>query len=323
MSVPEDSAGLRLDVARERYVRWLAVAKELSIHTLRAYECDIAALQRHLGAGASVCELERDSVVAFIEGQRLAGLSPASIRRRAAALRGFCAWLVSNELLDSDPWAGTTVLAGRSRKLPRTLAARESERLMRFLRTAAGADGRDDAVDALRRPHESTTLLAVALMLTTGVRVHEVVGIACKDIDLSSRALRLVGKGRRERRVFLSNDWIAGLVHDYLVARGELGVGHSRLLFNCRFEPLSEPAMRSRLAKAARAAGLQAHVTPHMLRHTAATQLIEAGVDIRYIQRLLGHASLSTTEIYTHVSDNALKRVVTDADILGRLAQGR
>jgi integrase/recombinase XerD len=81
--------------------------------------------------------------------------------------------------------------------------------------------------------------------------------------------------------------------------------------------------MRSRLAKAARAAGLDKHVTPHMLRHTAATQLIEAGVDIRYIQRLLGHASLSTTEIYTHVSDRALRRVVSDADVLGRFVQAR
>jgi integrase/recombinase XerD len=81
--------------------------------------------------------------------------------------------------------------------------------------------------------------------------------------------------------------------------------------------------MRSRLAKATRAAGLGIHVTPHMLRHTAATQLIEAGVDIRYIQRLLGHASLSTTEIYTHVSDRALHRVVSDADVLGRFVQAR
>jgi integrase/recombinase XerD len=81
--------------------------------------------------------------------------------------------------------------------------------------------------------------------------------------------------------------------------------------------------MRARLAKSARDAGLGARVTPHMLRHTAATQLIEAGVDIRYIQRLLGHASLTRTEIYTHVSDRALRQVVSDADILGRLGRPR
>ena len=81
--------------------------------------------------------------------------------------------------------------------------------------------------------------------------------------------------------------------------------------------------MRSRLTKAAAAAGVPTRVTPHMLRHTAATQLIEAGVDIRYIQRLLGHASLSTTEIYTHVSDKALGALSRDADVLGRSPQGR
>ncbi len=81
--------------------------------------------------------------------------------------------------------------------------------------------------------------------------------------------------------------------------------------------------MRRRLAHAAQAAGLGARVTPHMLRHTAATQLIEAGVDIRYIQRLLGHASLTTTEIYTHISDRALRQVLSDADVLGRRLEHR
>ncbi len=173
------------------------------------------------------------------------------------------------------------------------------------------------------RPHESTTLLAVALMVSTGVRVHEVVGFRCQDLDLTNRAIRLIGKGRRERQVFLTNDWIATLTEAYLTVRGTFDLPHSHLLFNLQFEPLTTAAMRTRLAKAASAAGIEMRVTPHMLRHTAATQLIEAGVDIRYIQRLLGHASLSTTEIYTHVSDRALMRVVSEADILGRLMEAR
>ena len=132
-----------------------------------------------------------------------------------------------------------------------------------------------------------------------------------------------MGKGRRERQVFLTNDWITGLTAAYLQTRSALDIPHSKLLFNLHHEPLTTAAMRSRLSKAATAAGLPQHVTPHMLRHTAATQLIEAGVDIRYIQRLLGHASLSTTEIYTHVSDQSLKRVVSDANVLGRFDRAR
>jgi integrase/recombinase XerD len=156
-------------------------------------------------------------------------------------------------------------------------------------------------------------------MVSTGVRVNEVVGIRCQDIDLLGRSIRLLGKGRRERQVFLTNDWITDLVDAYMAARSMLDLEHTHLLFNLRNDPLTPSAMRARLAKAALAAGLNSRVTPHVLRHTAATQLIEAGVDIRYLQRLLGHASLSTTEIYTHVSDRTLKRVVSDANILGRL----
>jgi integrase/recombinase XerD len=160
-------------------------------------------------------------------------------------------------------------------------------------------------------------------MVATGARVNEVVSITCDDIDLPNRSVRILGKGRRERQVFLTNDWIKELTAAYLTTRAALDVDHAQLLFNQRCRPLTTAAMRSRLTKAAIAAGLSGRVTPHMLRHTAATQLVEAGVDIRYIQRLLGHASLTTTEIYTHVSDRALRRVVSEADVLGKAIKPR
>lgn len=316
---------MQIDRAHTQYIRWLLATRDLSPHTIRAYDSDLASFKRYMGADFAVREIDQDSVISFIEQQKAAALSPASLRRRAAALRGFCRWLLSQDLLVADPWNGASLALGRSRRLPRILAAEELDRLIEFLARAAHVDaGRPpNSRSVERRPHESTTLLAVALMIATGVRVNESVNIRFQDINLPGRTLRLVGKGRRERQVFLPNDWIAGLTGAYIEARSSLGVEHSRLLFNLHLEPLTPPAMRSRLAKAARAAGLETHVTPHMLRHTAATQLIEAGVDIRYIQRLLGHASLSTTEIYTHVSDRALKRVVSDADVLGRFVQAR
>jgi site-specific recombinase XerD len=312
-------AGLEISHARELYVRWLRVGRDLSPHTVRAYESDIAAFEKHLGLSALVAAIDSDRLIGFIEEQRAAGLAPASIRRRAAGVRGFCRWLLSCRLLDDDPWAGASIPRGRSRRLPRLLTAHELERLLRSLRDAAGLDGAIDANKAVDRPHAATMLLAVALMVATGVRVHETVSIRVGDVDLTSGSVRITGKGRRERQVFLPNDWIRDLTRAYMTTRVALGVAHGQLLFNLHRDPLTAAALRSRLAKAAADAGLPARVTPHMLRHTAATQLIEAGVDIRYIQRLLGHASLSTTEIYTHVSDGALKRVVSDADVLGRV----
>jgi site-specific recombinase XerD len=316
---------LQLSTVRARYLRWLRATRDLSPHTIRAYESDLSGFERYVGPRVDVGRVNRESLISFLEKQKAAGLSPASLKRRASALRGFCRWMLSEGFVEDDPWNGASLALGRSRHLPRVLPGHDLDRLLDFLRLAAGVDTQRivDSQAVHERPHESTTLLAVALMVVTGVRVHEVVGFRCQDIDLPGRAVRLVGKGRRERQVFLTNDWITGLTGAYLDARATLGLSHPHLLFNQHFDPLTPPAVRSRLTKAAAAAGISARVTPHMLRHTAATQLIEAGVDIRYIQRLLGHASLSTTEIYTHVSDRALRRVVSDADVLGRLTQTR
>jgi site-specific recombinase XerD len=312
---------MHLSEARAQYVRWLIATRDLSPHTVRAYAGDVTAFERYAGKRMLANEIEKDSLVAFIEEQRRANLSPRSIRRRAAGLRSFCRWLVSRDMLTTDPWAGTTVSAGRSRSLPRVVPAHELDQLLTSLRVSAGLSRHISTDRPLLRPDNATTLLGVALMLATGIRVHEAVGIKCRDINLQGRSVRLVGKGRRERQVYLTNDWLAHLTDAYIQTRSALGLSHEHLLFNSRHQPLTEAAMRTRLAKASQVAGLGTPVTPHMLRHTAATQLIEAGVDIRYIQRLLGHASLSTTEIYTHVSDQALRRVVSDADILGRLQQ--
>jgi site-specific recombinase XerD len=299
-------------------------ARDLSPHTIRAYDSDVAALERHLGRRASVRAIDHDRLVAFLEEQRAGGLSGTSLKRRASGIRGFCKWLLARRLVDTDPSiGGATVAVGRCRRLPRFVPSHELDRLLRSLRRAAGVGDGGELHEVLGRPYAATTLLATVLMVATGVRVSEVVSIRCDDIDLPGRSVRIMGKGRRERQVFLPNDWIKDLTRAYLTTRAALDIDHARLLFDSRGRPLTATAMRLRVIKAATAAGLATRVTPHMLRHTAATQLIEAGVDIRYIQRLLGHASLTTTEIYTHVSDRALRRAVSGADVLGGLLQSR
>jgi site-specific recombinase XerD len=315
---PGKKNAVRIHQAQRQYMRWLRATKDLSPHTLRAYEGDVVAFEQHLGQRAQVRRIDRDCLVMFVEALRDAGLSPSSIRRRVAAVRGFCRWLLARQLLDEDPLVDLTLPVGRRRTLPRVIPPHELGRLFNHLQHAAGVvgDPRQHAVRA--RPHQCTTLLGVALMLATGARVHEVVSIACHDVDLAAHSIRILGKGRRERHVFLTNSWLTALTAMYLRVRAELHVAHAQLLFNACYNPLTTQAMRSRLGKAAGAAGLSQQITPHMLRHTAATQLMEAGVDIRYIQRLLGHASLTTTELYTHVSDGALRRVVTAADTLER-----
>jgi site-specific recombinase XerD len=155
-------------------------------------------------------------------------------------------------------------------------------------------------------------------MLATGTRVGETTSIECSNIDLGGASLRVLGKGSRDRTVYITDAWLQGLLSAYLEVRQELKIGHQYLLFGRNGAPVTPASVRLRLKEASRAAGLRSPVTPHMLRHAAATHLLEAGVDIRFVQRLLGHASITTTEIYTHVSDVALRRAITTANVLQR-----
>jgi integrase/recombinase XerD len=188
--------------------------------------------------------------------------------------------------------------------------------LLDHLCRAAGLQAKSVPEVTFSRPENGTTLLAVGLMLVTGVRVSELVAITCPDLDLSNGTIRVTGKGRRERTVYLAGPWISQLCRVHIATREQLSPRHQFLLLNQAGGPLSPAAMRTRLAVAGRRAGLRRHITPHMLRHSAATQLLECGVDIRYVQRLLGHASITTTELYTHVTDRALRRMISDANVL-------
>src|ERR1700733_5138128 len=171
----ERGAPMQVCQARAQYVRWLLVAKDLSPHTVRAYEGDVAAFERALGAEADVERIDEDVVIGFLEGLRTSGLSPRSIRRRSARLKGFCRWLVATGALDADPSANVPIVVGRSRPLPRIVPNHELDLLLRSLRANAGLVRAANASAVIRRPHDSTTLLAVTLMVATGARVHEVV----------------------------------------------------------------------------------------------------------------------------------------------------
>jgi integrase/recombinase XerD len=309
---------MKMCVAQERYIHWVEATKGLSPHTVRAYGGDVSAFANHVGAEARVEDISFDLIVGFLEAQRASGLSPASMRRRLAALRSFCRFLSANGLLLTDIWAGGSLTVKKQKKLPRPVPRTEVDDLLRFLCRSANLDTRLPACGVLPRPNEATTLLAVALMYSTGLRVGELVGIRCMDLDPSGQSICVNGKGSRERRVYFPGGWITELVTAYLATRDHLAIQHARVFFNRRGAPLTAPALRSRLARAAHGAGVERHITPHMLRHSAATQLIESGVDIRYVQRLLGHASLSTTEIYTHVSDDALRQMISKANVLAR-----
>lgn len=281
----------------EAFVDWLRWERGRSPATVRAYRGDVTSLLGYahgLGVGR-VAGLSTAHVRAWLGAGQEAGWSRATTSRRAAAARTFTSWAVRHDVLSTDP-AGRLVSPRRSRHLPRVLDEGEARRLCEAAEAAAdsGAIGRRDHA-------------LVEVLYATGARVGEVVGLDLGDVDRERRALRVTGKGDKERVVPLGLPAMRALERWLGEGRPSVVTPSSppAVFLGRRGGRLDQRQARDAVARAARAAGLR-DVHPHALRHTAATHVLDGGADLRCVQELLGHATLTTTEIYTHVSQARL-----------------
>ncbi len=307
--------------ARRIFLNHCRIAKGLSANTLKAYAQDLAEYAGFAGSGMDLGACGRDHIrdyLCFLQDGR--SLKAASVKRRIACLKVMYRWLENEEVIAISPFHRLDVTIRLPKRLPRTLSGGEMRRLFRALHVPLPATGGIAPPPLPPRAFNRLTIwLAVELMFATGMRVGELVAILPADIDLAEGTIRIVGKGNRERRVFLVNKGAKGLVGAYIEARRAFNPAARALLLNSRGAPASAQFVRLRLRAYAEEAGIGRRVTPHMLRHTAATRLLEAGVDIRYVQKLLGHQNITTTEIYTEVTDKSLKKVISQADTRKRL----
>ena len=256
--------------------------------TVDAYRRDLAALHAFLRgpvAAATSADLER-----YAARMRADGLAPATLARRTAAARTFFRHLQLVGARGDNPAAGIA-LPRRTRRLPRTLSPGEVERL---IEAASGTTPR-----ALR------DRALVELLYGAGLRVSEAVGLAKGGVDLEERAVRVSGKGGKERVVPVGRQAVESLRRYLARGRPHLDRRHRPELFlNAKGGALTRSGAFLILRRLAGAAGLEpGRVHPHLLRHSFATHLLEGGADLRSVQEMLGHADLSTTELYTHVSD--------------------
>lgn len=300
------------------FVEAMAGGEDLSPNTVRAYLADAYALERFIGRTADLADLSPADIEQFAEHLLASGLKRSSARRRIAGIRKFCAWLCDEGWLDTNPAIHCNIKPARERSLPQALSTQDTARLLIHLRSKSEG-GRRAA--GHRHTPATSTYLASALMVATGVRVGELTALTFGDADIVGGSIRVLGKGRRERVVYLPTGSLLSSLADYVAERAAALT--DPLIANRFGQALTTAALRDRIGRAARRAGIERHVTPHMLRHTCATQLLDAGVDIRMVQRLLGHASITTTEIYTHVSDISLRRVICSADVIGTILRTR
>lgn len=276
------------------FLRELTSVRQASVHTVRAYTAELTRLQEWLASHAeditAVTQLGGNSLRHYIADRGATGLAPTSVSRAVAAIRTFGRFLARTGRLEANP-AGLLRSPRKRRKLPHHLETSELVRLLEAPDPCSPNGLRDRAV--------------LEVLYSAGLRVGELVGLNDLDLDLDAGLVRVRGKGRKERLGMLGPPAVAA-VKRY---QGERGRSQGPLFLSCRGLRLNDREVRRFLKRYLALAGLSLKTTPHTLRHSFATHLLQAGADIRAVQELLGHASLNTTQIYTHLSPEHLREV--------------
>ncbi len=282
----------------EPFRDYLALEAGHSENTVRAYRRDLRRLGEFaLSRGVrSPGDVTRALLRDFVYMLKDLGLSPATIRREVSAIRTYFGFLIGEGRLSADP-SDRLESPQRGRRLPETLTVGEVDAILAAPQVEEPLAWRDRAF--------------LELAYGAGLRVSELCGLGLTDLLLSEGLVRVFGKGGKERLVPIGRG-VIGAVSTYLhTVRPSLDRGKSvgRVLLNVRGEPLSRVGAWGIVKRCARRAGITKRVTPHTLRHSFATHLLEGGADLRAVQEMLGHADLSTTQIYTHVDREYLRSV--------------
>jgi integrase/recombinase XerD len=281
----------------DAFLDHLRVERRLSTHTLESYGRDLSALAEYAARlGAAPDTLDRHALEQFVRQQVRRGLSPRSVARSVAAIRGYYRFLVLDRRRSSSP-ADDLQPPHAWPALPKCLSLEE--------------------VDALIEQPDVTTTLGlrdramIELLYATGMRVSELISVRLTDLHLREGYLTCIGKGDKERLAPTGDRAIEWIARYEKTARPALLKGRTspRLFLNARGGPMSRVGFWKLLKRYGRGANLPRSLSPHVLRHSFATHLLERGADLRAIQMMLGHTDLSTTQIYTHVLEARLRAV--------------
>jgi integrase/recombinase XerC len=295
-----------------QFLDYLRAERDASSLTIRNYSASIAAFRRwfdekfkHAPDWATTDSFHMRGYLVHLSERRY---DRATIHLKMSALRSFFRWLVRQEHVKQNPLVGLT-LPKKHRKLPKFLTIQQVEALL----NAPLASGGRGAVGLVKKGADLSIWRDKAILETLysgGLRIHELVQLNDDDTDLLGEVVRVRGKGRKERLAPLGGPCVQTL-QKYLELRGRTPRGP---LFVNRFgHRLTARSVQRMLKKYLLAVGLDPSLTPHKLRHSFATHLLDAGADLRSVQELLGHANLSTTQIYTHVTPDRLKKVYEKA----------
>ena len=280
------------------WLEYLAAERGLAANTLLAYRRDLAALALRL-KGRTLLAAREDDLLTALRNLRTDGRSPRSVARFLVAVRGFYAWQAEQGILEQDP-ASRLELPKVWKTLPKVLDGADVERLL-------ASPDRDD-------PKGARNAAMLELLYATGLRVSELVSLRLSDLRLDAGYLQCIGKGSKERVIPIGAAAMEAVARYLASARGQLLAGRkSDVLFvGRRGARLTRQGFWKLIKSEGRRAGIKTSLSPHIVRHSFATHLLENGADLRVVQMLLGHADISTTQIYTHVNRERLRRLYRD-----------
>lgn len=286
--------------------------------TKRAYISDMTQFQAFIGKKFNITLLQYTQIENWVVYLKSKEYSSASIKRKVAVLKTFCAYWVRQGVLIESPFWRVKISFGRIIQLPRTLTRLEVKKLLvqaqKNHSTLKNEQGKiKKSSQTVPRPSSRyflalRNIALLELLFATGMRVGEVSSIDLKDFTSAEVSFKVCGKGGKERLAFVVDKVSVKIQQDYLNARQQIKTESSAFFLNFMGNRLSSQGIANVIHQLCQAGNIGRHITPHMLRHTVATLLLRNGVDIRLVQEFLGHASIATTQRYTHVAKEHIIR---------------
>lgn len=295
---------INLSETINQYLEFCKYMKGLSSKSIKAYSTDLKQF-------AEWCKNDFDWCSKQIIEEYLMLLyknfKPKSAKRKIASLKAFFHYLELEEKISSSPFHKIKFKRREPLVLPKSIPI---DTLSKILNTAYHTASNSQNSEYQKR-NAIRDIAVMELLFASGIRIGELCSLHKEDVDLKNKIIKVNGKGSKERYIQITNKSVQSALKNYQKLFSEEIRKSSFYFINNRGNRLSEQSARFMIDKYARISNIEMHITPHMFRHTVATLLLEENVDIRYIQELLGHSSITTTQIYTHISMSAQKRILT------------
>jgi integrase/recombinase XerD len=294
---------IQFDLKVNQYLNFCFHRKNLDKKTIKSYSIDLKQFE-NFNNQSNLDWRSKSAIESYIESLHTQ-FKPKSVKRKIASIKAFFHYLELEEILEINPFHKIQIKYKEPFILPKTIPLKNIETIISF----AYLNYKKANTNYAKKTRLRNALI-LELLFATGMRISELCSLKIEQIDLTEYIIKIYGKGSKERLIQICNHNVQKLLHNYIKERGKER-NNDYLFINRLNHRLSEQSVRNMINNYATQAGISLHITPHMFRHSFATLLLEEDVDIRYIQQMLGHSSITTTQIYTHTSINKQKSILT------------